>query len=88
VKTLRFHHELYSTRAIERSREVFAEHASIELSQELPYYRVELSTQQGDAEQEVAAEFANYVLALTAEERRSGETFEGVESSPDDGSAS
>jgi hypothetical protein len=88
VKTIRFHHELYSTRAIERSRSVFAEHASIELVQELPYYRVDLTAQQVDAEEEVAAEFANYVLALTAEERRSGDADPGVESTEDSGSAS
>jgi len=88
VKTIRFHHELYSTRAIDRSRGVFAEHASIEVIQELPYYRVELTAQQVDAEEEVAAEFANYVLALTAEERRSGDADLGMESTAEVGSKS
>ena len=88
MRTIRFHHELYSTRAIERSMTVFAQHASIELIQELPYYRVEVTSRRADTEEELAAEFANYVLALTAEERRSGETLMGVESSAEDGSAS
>ena len=88
MRTIRFHHELYSTRAIERSRSVFVEHASIELIQELPYYRAEITAQQVDAEEEVAAEFANYVLALTAEERRSGGADLRVESTEDSGSES
>ena len=88
MKTIRFHHELYSTRAIERSREVFADHASIDLIQELPYYRVELTAEQADAEEEIAAEFANYALALTAEERRSGETVLGTEPTEDGDSKS
>ena len=87
MKTIRFHHELYSVRAIERSMVVFAEHAGIELKHELPYYRVDLSAKQADTEDEVVAEFANYALALTAEERRSGETLSGVESRADEDSA-
>jgi len=71
VQRLAFHHLLYSGRAIEESMQVFAEHAQIVREERMPYFELEVTAPDGD-EQAVTGELANYILALTIEERRSG----------------
>jgi hypothetical protein len=70
VERLAFHHLLYSARAIDESLQVFSEHAQIVREERMPYFELEITAP--DDERSIASELANYVLALTIEERRSG----------------
>ena len=74
MQKVRLHCELYSVSAIERSMAVFADVASVELRQIMPYYEVEIRSEDSEAEQAVSGEFANHALALTVEEKRAGES--------------
>ena len=67
---LRFHHDVYSTVALDEAIEVFKDHGELTRSEKLPYYEVEVSAPEGTDEAELAGEFGNYVLALTVEEKR------------------
>jgi hypothetical protein len=70
VQSCRFHHEIYSLRALERCLEVFGGVARLELAQELPHYRITVEGADPGVEAEVAGELSNYALALTIEEKR------------------
>ncbi len=72
MRTLRFHHDLYSARAIEEACESFENHAKITVRQELPYFELELTALGSADEAVLAGEFGNFALALTAEEKRGG----------------
>jgi hypothetical protein len=73
VRSLRFHHEIYSAQALEATVEVFGEVADIESTQKMPYFEVALTAKDDADEDEVAGEFGNYALALTIEEKRGGQ---------------
>jgi hypothetical protein len=77
LRDLRFHHELYSLWALERTVAAFAEAGQVQLHQEMPYYRATVSGETLEVEAELAGELANYALALTVEEKRAGEPGEG-----------
>ena len=72
MKILRFHEELYSAEALDRAVAVFEGHASVERKQEKPYAIAVLSARASESEDRLAGEFANWVLALTAEQRLAG----------------
>ncbi|RMG11516.1 MAG: hypothetical protein D6729_17895 [Deltaproteobacteria bacterium] len=70
---LRLHHLVYSGRALEEASQAFAEVAEVEVRQQMPYFEVTLRAREADTDPEaLRGEFANYVLALTIEERRGG----------------
>ena len=73
MRTLRFHQNLYSAVALDRSIEAFAEVANFERHERSPYYEVEITAADDADESEIVSELGNYVLALTIEERRAGE---------------
>jgi len=70
MRTLRFHNEIYFSEALDRTEEVFREHAGIEREYREPYSIVVLRAVETGSEEELAGEFANYALALTAEQRK------------------
>ena len=72
MQKLRLHCELYSAEAIAQSMAVFADVAELELRQDMPYFEVELESQDPDAEQGILGELGNYALAMTVEEKRAG----------------
>ena len=69
---LRFHHEVYSVKALDEASRVFADVAEVEQDQHMPYFDVRLTATSDAPEELLAREFANYALGLTVEERRSG----------------
>ena len=70
---LKLHHEVYSGRAVEEAANAFAEAAEVEVHQKMPYFEVSLRPKDEETDlSELRGEFANYVLALTIEERRGG----------------
>ena len=71
MRECKFHHELYSLRALERCREVYRSAAEVEVAQEMPYFRVTVQATEPAVEAEVLGELMNYALALTVEEKRS-----------------
>ncbi len=71
MRRLRLHQELYSAPAIEEASAVFSRHATIERSEEKPYFELEIAVSSAEVDEEVlAGELANYALALTVEEKR------------------
>ncbi len=67
---MRFHDSLYSPTAIDRATEVFEKHGEFERREAAPYLEVVIRPSEGESSQILAAEFCNYVLALTVEENR------------------
>ncbi|MFW6369072.1 MAG: HxsD-like protein [Myxococcota bacterium] len=67
---MKLHHDLYSTMALEEACKAFAGHASIETRQEKPYFELSVTATSGADEDELVGELANYILALTVEEKR------------------
>jgi hypothetical protein len=72
MRTLRFHHEIYSAEAIEEALRAFEAHAELSHRQEAPYFEVTLTAKSAADEAALAGELSNYVLALTVEEKRAG----------------
>ncbi|MFW5878770.1 MAG: HxsD-like protein [Myxococcota bacterium] len=70
MRALKLHHDLYSSMAVEEACNAFAGHASIESRQEKPYFELSISATDGADEDELVGELANYILALTVEEKR------------------
>ena len=69
---LDFHYQLYSAAALDRTVELYREHAATEREQGPAHYRVEIEAGDAEIERQLAGEIGNYALALTVEERRSG----------------
>ncbi len=73
MNVLQLHQALYSREATDKAIVLFSEAARIVLEETAPYYRLEITAQDTeDDEEAITAEFANYVLALTVEEKRAG----------------
>ena len=71
MRRLRLHQELYSAPAVEEASAVFASHAKVCLREEKPYFDLEITAANAETDEDVlAGELANYVLALTVEEKR------------------
>jgi len=70
VPTLRFHQLVYTRAAIAASAAAFEGHAQVSVTEQDPYHEVELEVADPEATDELLGEFANYVLALTVEEKR------------------
>jgi len=69
--SLQFHTEVYSAKAIEEASAAFEEVATVQTSEQKPYFKVEITSAEADSdEQELADELANYILGLTIEEKR------------------
>lgn len=73
MSVLQLHQALYSREATDQAIVLFSEAARIVLEETAPYYRLEITAQDADDDvEEITSEFANYVLALTVEEKRAG----------------
>ncbi|MDF1564255.1 MAG: HxsD-like protein [Deltaproteobacteria bacterium] len=73
MSVLQLHQGLYSRAATDEAIKLFGEAARIVLSEVEPYYRLEIDAiDEEDDVEAITAEFANYVLALTVEEKRAG----------------
>jgi len=68
VIELRFHHELYDGFAIDEAMKAFGEVARFETAKEAQGYVVKVSAD-GDDEEIIALELANYALGKTIEKR-------------------
>ena len=69
---MRFHYELYSSKAIETACEIFHECGTFSREEDAPYYMISVVPSADEDPDEIVREFTNYVLGLTIEERRAG----------------
>ena len=74
MNSLKLHSDLYSADAVAQAVSVYADYASVTVRQVAPYFEVDVTCDVETREPRVAAELANYALAITIEERRAPET--------------
>ena len=69
---LRLHQELYSVRGIDAAIAAYEQAGTFARAEHAPYFELQITAAADVDEAELASELANYALASTIEERRSG----------------